>query len=373
MIELASRVNDRLNTINLVEIADGKFLIENTIPDWMLWFDQDLKTSKPFVLADVFLFFDTFLDEVRQELKVSHTAVVHSGPWSEPDENGIERHLFASGFLIDDQLVLQMRLIAESRRYHQEVFQKAREYSMAYERQVKEKEQREVLLHTIVHDLAGPLTSIYGVLDLLQEDPSRVDLIDVALSQASAQQQMIQSILDAFSTELTEFDSSSLTIETAPRLRNILIREIEVFEAAFEAQGVRLEFVDNVSTGADLPVVAEADYLERVLSNLLENALRFSPEGTTTEVSLSEAEGQYVIAIIDQGSGVPMELQDHLFERFSGGPQFGGKQGLGLYFCRMAVNRWGQSIWCESPSAQESQTGTRMVFTLEPFPNDNRG
>ncbi len=374
MLDLATRANDRLGIVNLLECSSDEFVVLDQVPTWLHWFSPEIEADRPFILSNVFLFFETYLDEVYKGLELDPDAVLNSGPWSERDAQGVERHLFACAFMVDGQLVIQIRLIEESRRYHQEVFQKAREYSIAYERLVKERERREVLMHMIVHDLAGPLTSIFGALELLRQDSSKTNLIDVALGQADVQKQMIKTILDSFSAEFTPFDASTIRHENSPRLRSILQSQVEIFRAAFSAQNVQLELVDEIPSESDLPVIAESDYLERVLSNLLENALRFSPERTTTRIRLKARDGLYAVSVCDQGEGIPDEMQEKLFEQFSGGSQFGGKQGLGLYFCRIAVERWGQSIWCESDSAseQESFLGTCMTFTLKPF-TDEKG
>lgn len=373
MSDLAARANERLNVVNLRESSKGEFVLLDQAPAWLQWFNPEIEVNRPFILSNVFLFFETYLDEVRSGLSLEPEGILNSGPWSERDAQGVERHLFACAFKIDDQLVIQIRLIEESRRYHQAVFQKAREYSIAYERLIKERERREVLMHMIVHDLAGPLTSIFGSLELLQQDSSNTKLIDVALSQAEVQKRMINSILDSFSAEFTPFDASLIQYQTAPRLRSILQNQVEIYEAAFSAQNVQLTLDDQIPSDSELPVIAESDYLERVLSNLLENALRYSPEGTITRISLAAKDGLYLVSVCDQGSGIADGMQANLFEQFSGGQQFGGKQGLGLYFCRIAVERWGQSIWCEqqSGSVDEASSGTCMTFTLEPFPSNS--
>ncbi|MFN3237891.1 MAG: sensor histidine kinase [Pseudomonadales bacterium] len=369
MSSLASLANKRLNIVNLAEVSEGMFLVEEEIPNWLLRFNPDLQPQTSFLLADVFLFFDTFLEELKQTLLTDPEAIVQSGPWSERDSSGIERHLSASAFLNEHQLLIQIQLIDESRRYHQEVFQQAREYSLAFEKVAKERERKEVLLHMIVHDLAGPLTSIFGALELLRGDSTRIDLIEIALRQAGLQKRMIQSILETFSAEFKAFDPALLRYETAPRLRQILKDQRDSFKAAFESKHVKLEFIDDAEDKDDLPVIAEIDYLERVLSNLLENSLRFSPEGSTTSIRLSKDQDHYLIAVCDQGNGVPDEIKAHMFELFSGGADFEGKLGLGLYFCRIALERWGQTIWCESPSRESpAGPGTCMVFTLKPLP-----
>ena len=84
-------------------------------------------------------------------------------------------------------------------------------------------------------------------------------------------------------------------------------------------------------------MVGEQSRLERVIFNLVENALRHSPSGSLVTVALEQAEADVLVAIDDQGPGVALDAIDTLFEKFSQGKGQRGKAGLGLYFCRITV------------------------------------
>ena len=81
-----------------------------------------------------------------------------------------------------------------------------------------------------------------------------------------------------------------------------------------------------------------------MLSNLLANALRYSPKGSVVTIGLAHDDEFATISVEDQGPGVPEELAGRLFEKFSQGKGKSGSVGLGLYFCRMTVERWGGKI-----------------------------
>jgi CheY-like chemotaxis protein len=112
---------------------------------------------------------------------------------------------------------------------------------------------------------------------------------------------------------------------------------------------------------AKWPVVAEESRLQRIFSNLLENALRYTPAGRRVTIGV-EDEGDFLKAYVDdEGPGLPQELRpEQIFGLFMKGKQSGGKAGLGLYFCRITVERWGGSIGCVTLP----EKGSRFWFRL---------
>jgi hypothetical protein len=108
-------------------------------------------------------------------------------------------------------------------------------------------------------------------------------------------------------------------------------------------------------------VVGDETRLRRIYANLVENALRYSPRGSTVTVRV-EAEGRDLRACVDdEGPGLPPgESAGRLFALFSQDTEGGGKAGLGLYFCRITVERWGGAIGCES----RPQGGARFWFRV---------
>ena len=87
----------------------------------------------------------------------------------------------------------------------------------------------------------------------------------------------------------------------------------------------------------------------RIFANLVENALRHAPKGSLVTIGLKDDDGHVKAFVDDAGPGLPKEFKPaEAFSLFSKGKQGGGKAGLGLYFCRITVERWGGSIGCES-------------------------
>lgn len=243
------------------------------------------------------------------------------------------------------------------------VQQKGNEASLNYHRLIKEIQKKEILLHCIVHDLAGPLMGIKGGFELLAGEPISEQgrkFLEIGLRQANKQENLIREILQAFSAEVESFQNFSVEPENAPDVVRAAREVIESLSPAFALNQVNLRFDADPDSGQDWKVVGEKLRLERVISNLIENALRHSPANSTvTVVCHSEAES-ILVAIDDEGPGIPSEVAPTLFQKFSQGKKGRGKIGLGLYFCRMTVEHW----YGEIGHLPREQGGTRFWFRL---------
>lgn len=222
-----------------------------------------------------------------------------------------------------------------------EILQKARDNLLVHEALEREIKKKEFLLHTIVHDLAGPLTSMKGALHILQRpglpEDSVQELLQIGLRQAERQDVLIREILEVFAAEVESLDERNIETTTDPLRVGMLV--VQSLKAAFQAKGVRLS-----ATGDSGQVVGSDSKLERVISNLVENALRNVPEGGQVVVSSLDRGDSVLIEISDDGPGVPEEAAGRLFQKMAKGKKGGGKIGLGLYFCKLTVQSWGGEI-----------------------------
>lgn len=398
MVTLAE-VNEQLDTVTFVEVTTDHFRVEGHIPSWTLDFCPQLRETEQICLADYFVFLGGFIEQAYEDRDNEVFSRIGSGPWTERDINDVEKNLSALAVFVKNQLVIQVSVIPDELRYHQRIFQKAREYSLEFEQSKRDKQQREVLLHAIVHDLSMPLTTIDGVLHLLGDPKLSVDeksrLRSLMESQIASAQGMVRSILEIFLWEHKFFRASDLTEDDAPVAITSVQAVIANFEPTFKQESVDLVFGSNLQdTGQK--IMAEEDQLQRVLSNLLENALRFSPRGSTVTVMVEEGPlapskaesitkliakpiakkefevGQLTITVSDQGPGVPAELAETLFQRFVGGSEYGGRVGLGLHYCHICLQRWGGQISYIAPSLErvinESTSGACFRMLLPKFP-----
>ena len=135
------------------------------------------------------------------------------------------------------------------------------------------------------------------------------------------------------------------------------------------AQGPRaaskqLQLINDVP--AALPLVwADVALLERVIKNLVDNSIKFTPVGGTIRITADQDcidmdETCLLVTVADTGSGIPAELQPRLFEQFVTGPQAETGSGLGLAFCKIALAAHGQRIWVTSEPGQ----GAAFTFSL---------
>lgn len=223
-------------------------------------------------------------------------------------------------------------------------------------------QMREDLTHTMVHDLRSPLTTITTSLELLQsgllgELSSRQDeVVQLAQSGARRMLQLVDTILDVSRLEAGQMPLRRIALDL-PDLVAMVIR----LQGPL-ANDKQIQLVSDLPETLP-PVWADVAIIERVLQNLVGNAIKFTPAGGTVRVSARVAEGdppKVLVSVSDTGAGIPPELKDRLFTKFATGQQHGRGTGLGLAFCKLALEAHGETIWVDSPSGQ----GATFTFSL---------
>lgn len=224
---------------------------------------------------------------------------------------------------------------------------------------------RELLTQTVIHDLKSPMTSITSALSLIEEavaEPTvEYDILEQSISIAARASHRILSLVDAL-LDIARMESGLMFLELSQvDLRALFDQAIKDFLPQAAAMGVVLR--SNLSP--DLPPIqADPGKLIRVLANLLDNALKFTPTGGNVVLSVERgAPGQILIQIADTGPGIPAEFREKIFDRFSQVPGQPGRtrgSGLGLTFCRLAVEAHGGRIWVEPNPAG----GSLFILTL---------
>ncbi len=227
-------------------------------------------------------------------------------------------------------------------------------------RETEAERMRSALVATVSHELRSPLTAISGYTDtLLHEGPwdddTQREFLEAVLTSAQRLSALVDNLLDAASLE-----AGVLRLQPEP-IRVERIAERVLAQRRLLAGTCTLE----LETRAGLPlVVADGVRIEQVLANLIDNAIKYSPNGGVVDVRLVRtADGDLAVSVSDQGVGIPPEHLPHLFERFyrvsSGGRSVKGV-GLGLYICRSLIEAHGGRIWVES----QPGAGSTFVFTL---------
>ena len=203
------------------------------------------------------------------------------------------------------------------------------------------------------HELRTPLTSVLANLELLSEVLEGEER-DAACSALRSSQRMRRLVADLLL--LARADSGREATRTTVDLAEV------VRDAAGELQSIAGEHAFALDMDGAAPVHGTRDDLHRVALNLMENALRFTPPGTRVEVSVRGAGDDVVLAVEDDGPGVPEELRDRVFERFvRAAGDGGGSSGLGLAIVKAVAEGHGGTVAMAPPL---DGVGARFVVTL---------
>jgi signal transduction histidine kinase len=246
-----------------------------------------------------------------------------------------------------------------------QVLQTARDSLLEHEKLLREIQKKEILLHCIVHDLSQPLTAIRGSLSLLKLQsmaPEFKEVLEIAERQSEKQETMIRGILEAFSAELAAQKAVETDPEKLPDLARCAEKTVEAFQTAFKERGARIALSPDLDLGRTWRVMGEESRLLRIFGNLVENALRHSPKDSTVTLGVTGDDDFLTGFVDDEGPGLPEGADaPRLFALFAKGKgERAGKAGLGLYFCKITVERWGGAIGCEN----RPTVGARFWFRL---------
>jgi signal transduction histidine kinase len=219
-------------------------------------------------------------------------------------------------------------------------------------------EQREDLVRMVSHDLRGPLTSVLGqaqmmavLLERTGQDGSLRRGAEAIVTGAKRMNVMIQDLVDVARVESGQLDLKRAPVDLRPYVLELKQRLVGVLDT----DRIQVEIPENLS-----PVWADPDRLERVLTNLLSNGLKYSQ--AEVRVTADRAGGEVRVSVSDRGAGIAPDDQAHLFERFyrAKGTRKAEGLGLGLYITRMLVEAMAGRVWVES----EVGEGSTFSFSL---------
>lgn len=219
------------------------------------------------------------------------------------------------------------------------------------------------LISTIAHELRSPLTGVKGFTSTLRRrwdqfsEEQRLTMLEAIDADADRLTRLITDLLD-----VSRIDAGRLRIHEVPlSTRDLFKRHVERHVAAGQAEQ---DFTVTVAKGAE-ELYADADRVDQVMSNLLENAVRHRASKVCLDASpVSGPSGVGVlVSVSDDGSGVPAEQRRAVFSRFWHGPS-GGGTGLGLYIVRGIVEAHGG--WVEIGDADGGGAVVRAFFPGEP-------
>ncbi|TAK35676.1 MAG: PAS domain S-box protein [Chloroflexota bacterium] len=218
-------------------------------------------------------------------------------------------------------------------------------------------EQREDLIHTVSHDLRNPLAIIMGQAQVALRHAEREDVVrkcaDGINTSARRMNVMIRDLVD-----VARLEGGQLRLETRPiDLISFVHDLLERGRTVMERGRIKVDISPDVP-----PVLADPDRLERILVNLLSNALKYSTPETDVTLTAERTNDEVTVSVVDHGVGIAPEDLTNIFDRYfrAQGTRRTEGLGLGLYITRMLVEAHGGRAWAES----ELGKGSTFYFTL---------
>lgn len=219
---------------------------------------------------------------------------------------------------------------------------------------------RNALLSSMSHDLRGPLAAIVGASAALHDDHlqpiERRALSRMVFEEAQRLSGLVGNLL-----ELTRLESGTVRVKgSLQAIDEVIGSALRRLDAKLAGRTVRTDVPEEIPLATFDPVL-----IEQVLVNLMDNALRYTPEGSPLDVVVRARDRRIVVEVADRGPGVPPGDEEKVFERLHRGERRSdGGVGLGLTICRAIVTAHEGRIWLEN----RSDGGASVKFTL---PADN--
>ena len=220
---------------------------------------------------------------------------------------------------------------------------------------------RDDLTHALVHDLRSPLMTMLTSLELIQYmsqaghntlSAKQTRYVNGAIEGTQRLSKLVTGILD-----ISKLESGEMPIELGAIDLTTLV-SVVVSDHISLAESKHIALESHLSTTFPM-ILADYSLMRRVLQNLVDNALKFTPFGGRVVISAENHPAGIMLKVADSGTGIPSELRPRLFQRFSAGNQPGRGSGLGLAFCKLVVEAHGGQI------SVQSVTGEGSTFCIE--------
>ncbi len=290
---------------------------------------------------------------VRGEVAGSLMCCRAKTPLRERERESLQNFSNQAGMAIENaQLVNDMRRVRDELAQNNETLRRTNEKLIELER------AKEVLTSMLVHDMKNPLTGIRGYLELLLDETLPDNLrnhVKMSYESSGRLLAMVRDLLDISKMEAGRFSVSAETVDLIPLIEGAHSEQSVV--AQRQSKSIRL------SLHPDLPLIkGDGDLIGRVIANLLSNSVKHTPQGSTIELSArpaalhpgSPGDAAVVLGFADNGEGIPPEFHEKIFEKYTSLEPRSSKSapkmstGLGLTFCKMAVEAHGGKLWLQS-------------------------
>lgn len=219
-------------------------------------------------------------------------------------------------------------------------------------------QEKDRILRTVAHDLRNPIGGIASLTTIMGDDDytdEQKELIKLLRETSYNSLELINEILEA-----TNINSVALNLQLV-EINSLVSNSVELlrFKAAEKGQKILLDTLDNQQE-----LYISREKIWRVISNLISNAIKFSPTGNDINVKVAEVNGKIIIAVQDHGIGISADMKDEVFNMFTSAqrPGTSGEKsfGLGLSICKQIMEKHHGKIWLES----EPNVGTTFFISL---------
>jgi PAS domain S-box-containing protein len=218
---------------------------------------------------------------------------------------------------------------------------------------------KEEFLHSITHDLRNPLGSIVGFLEFLRKgvvgvlNPQQKGMVESMLKSANRLMMMVNNILD-----VAKMDSHQLEVNLKDvSLSGLASHSIEILGSLAQRRGITMD----LDAEEEYMVSCDGNQIERAITNLLGNAIKFAPDDGQVTVHVEDKGNVLEVCVEDDGPGIPPSHIDKIFGKFEQVPgQKRGGTGLGLTITKRFVEAHHGRIWVESVLGE----GARFYFTI---------
>ena len=213
-------------------------------------------------------------------------------------------------------------------------------------------ELRDSLTHMLVHDLRNPLTAIIGLVQVIRRtipdpDEKQQNVLNLLTSSANNMVEMVSAILD-----VNRLEAGELPLDLSDHDLDELLQVAAGMSAPNKDVSVEVRSAGEVRVRCDLGL------MRRVVTNLVSNAIKYAPKGTSVIVSGSLEGKRAVLRVQDFGAGIAKEFHERIFEKFAqaeeGSQRMPYSSGLGLTFCKLVVEKHGGQIGVDSEPGQGS-------------------
>jgi two-component system sensor histidine kinase/response regulator len=225
---------------------------------------------------------------------------------------------------------------------------------------------RDKLYSVIAHDLRSPIASVKMVMDLLisniPKNSLKPDIYELLMMANNLTEDSFNLLDNLLKWTKSQTGTLNTVFQNNVDLMNLVYGVIESIKGVSKLKNIKINLTGHTTQEARIDI----DMIKSVLRNLLNNAIKFSYEGSTIDVILTETESKLIIDVKDHGVGISKDKQSKLFNTeshySSHGTDHEGGSGLGLLLCKEFVKRNGGSLWFES----QEEVGSTFSFDI-PF------